>query len=109
MSDLATTDHTTIDLSHDGRERPSVRRTGWVRYLAVTTVVVLLIALSFVLGRVSNNDSGVAHAQTGQTAPAALSLQAEREAQARLVRANGTEVSDSGHIVPSPCRPLVPC
>jgi hypothetical protein len=98
MSDLAatTTDRTTNDLSIEGREKSPVRSTGWVRNLTVAAVVVALIALSFVFGRVSNNHSGATHAQTGQTATAGLSLQAERQAQARLAQGNHTVVSDSG-------------
>ena len=114
MSDLTTADLTTADLgtaelSIAGPQQPSARRTGWLRDLTVTTVVVLLIGLSFVLGRASNTGTGGVQARTGQPATAGLSIQAELAAQARLLQSNGTEVSDSRDNVLSLCRVGVPC
>ena len=113
MSDLATTAH-----GADTRQQRRGRRTDWVRDLTLTTVVVLLLALSFVLGRASNDNSGIALSQAGQPASAGLSRQAERAAQARLVRANGptitgpisgSEVDASGRNLLSLCRVAEPC
>lgn len=124
MSDLATTVHgaDTTTLCADTRQQPRGRRTDWVRDLTLTTVVVLLLVLSFVLGRASNDNAGVALSRAGQPASAGLSLQAERAAQARLFRANGpaitgattspitgSEVAGSGRNLLSLCRVAMPC
>lgn len=108
--------HPALDLL----EHSPDNRSGWLRDLEVTSTVVLLLVLSFVLGRASTgHDTATGHAGPAVTVSAAPSENsaaatptAAEPARAEEARHAGVQISPTaiaGHNLLSQCEEEQPC